>query len=187
MRATNVKNIRIDEVLPWTKRPIWPVGNVRRATFLLPVFLASALLLACSFGCAPSGGDNQGPSGSGSTDLPELTEEMIRDRINEAAVRDVPEENGTSPPITWRFFQSEPKEIAIIEKQLEGERATIVLDIKTSSSPRSREQRYLAGQIRTDWELRTGWVLRQWEIVKTENISMKYRNLPTPPAQNSNR
>jgi hypothetical protein len=49
-----------------------------------------------------------------------------------------------------------------------------------------RNPRSLAGQIRTEWELKTGWALRKWEIVETENISMKYKNL-LPPAQNSNR
>ncbi len=70
---------------------------------------------------------------------------------------------------------------------MEGERATIIIDIKTNSSPGARSPRYLAGQIRTKWELQTGWALRTWEIVETENISMKYKNLPKPPAQNSNR
>jgi hypothetical protein len=47
--------------------------------------------------------------------------------------------------------------------------------------------RQLAGQIRTMWELKTGWALRKWEIVETENISLKYKNIPKPPANNSNR
>jgi len=160
------------------------------ATFLLSSFLGLALLLACSFGCAPSsspGDGKQSPSASASNDLPELTDEVIREQINDTRVRQVPEENGTAEPISWSFDEEEPKEIAVIEKQMEGERATIVLDIKTRSASNAREQRYLAGQIRTQWELKTGWVLRKWEIVKTENISMKYRNLPKPPAQNSNR
>jgi hypothetical protein len=112
---------------------------------------------------------------------------MINERINGAFLRDVPEENGAGEPTNWNFIHSEPKEIAVVDKQVGGDKATIVLDIKTRSSPRSREQRYLAGQIRTEWELRTGWVLRQWEIVDTENISMKYRNLPKPAQDNSNR
>jgi hypothetical protein len=119
--------------------------------------------------------------------LPELTEEVIRERINDAGVWEVPEENGTAEPINWSFDENEPKEIAVVEKQIEGERATIVLDIKTRSASHVRNPRSLAGQIRTEWELKTGWVLRRWGIVRTENISMKYINLPKPPAQNSNR
>ena len=71
--------------------------------------------------------------------------------------------------------------IAVVDQKVEGNRATIVLDIKTSSNPRARVRRHLAGQIRTDWELRTGWVLRRWEIVNTENISMKYKDDSPPP------
>ncbi len=148
------------------------------------------MLLACSFGCAPSSSQldsKQNPPDSALNDLPELTEEVIRERINGTRVRQVPEENGTAEPISWSFDEEEPKEIAVVQKQIEGERATIVLDIKTTSAPGARSPKYLAGQIRTKWELQTGWALRKWEIVETENISMKYRNLPKPPAQNSNR
>lgn len=159
-------------------------------TFPLSLFLILILLLACSFGCAPTSspnGDKQNSSASDSNNLPEITEELIRERINDTGVWKVPEENGSGEPISWRFDEDEPKEITVVEKQLNGNSAIIILDIKTKSAPRAREQRYLAGQIRTQWQLKTGWALRQWEIVDTENISMKYKNLPKPPASNSNR
>jgi hypothetical protein len=162
-----------------------------RRTLLPTSFLGLFLLLACSFGCAPPAPQKDGSQSSSapgaSSDLPEITDELIRERINEAYVRDVPEENGAAEPIGWSFDEDEPKEIAVIEKQTEGARATIVLDIKTGSAPNMRNPRHLEGRIRTEWELKTGWALRRWEIVSTENISMKYRNLPKPPAQNTNR
>jgi len=160
------------------------------AIFSLSSIFGLSLLVALSFGCAPSssqGDGKQSSSASASNDLPELTEEMIHERINDAGVREVPEEGGIAEPINWSFDRDEPKEIAIVEKRIEGERATVVLDIKTRSALYVRNPRQLAGQIRTEWELRTGWVLRQWEIVRSENISMKYKNLPKPPEQNSNR
>jgi hypothetical protein len=190
MQATNRKDMLTDEFLPLKTRAIPHVRNAPRSSRLLSSFLGLALLLACSFGCAPSssqGDGKQNPSGSESNDLPELTEEMIRERINDASVREVPEENATAEPISWSFDEDEPKEIAVVEKQMDGARATIVLDIKTRSAPYVRNPRQLAGQIRTEWELKTGWALRTWEIVGTENVSMKYKNLPKPPAQNSNR
>jgi hypothetical protein len=165
-------------------------AKVRRATFLLSSVLGLGLLLACAFGCAPSsssGDGQQSGSAPGSNDLPEITDEIIHERINDAWIREVPEENGTAEPISWNFDEDEPKEIVVIDKQMDITRATIVLDVKTGSAPRARANRSLAGQIRTEWELRTGWVLRRWEIVRTENISMKYRDLPKPPAANSNR
>jgi hypothetical protein len=166
------------------------VRNVQRETFLLSSFLGLALLLTCSFGCAPSslqGDGKQSGSASATNDLPEITDEKIREEINNAYVREVPEENGAGEPISWRFDEDEPKKFTVVEKKMEGERATIIIDIKTSSPPRARTPRQLAGQIRTKWELKTGWALRTWEIVETENISMKYKNLPKPPAQNPNR
>ena len=169
-------------------RSIRHVQNVARPSFLQASFLGLALLLACSFGCAPSaspGNGQQNPSASG--EIPEITDEKIRGEINDVYIREVPEESGTGEPISWRIDEDEPKEFTIVEKQTQGDRATIVIDIKTQSAPGARNPRYLAGQIRTKWELETGWALRTWEIVETENISMKYKNLPKPPAQNSNR
>ena len=159
---------------------------MRRATFLLFSFLGSALLLA-SLGCGPSSSQSDGKQGPSGSAVPELTKEVIDERINDARVYDVLPESGTGDPIPWGFDEDEPKEIVVVEQQMDGPRATIILDIKTQSSPRANNLRYLAGQVRTEWKLETGWVLRRWEIVRTENISMKYKNLPKPPAQNSNR
>lgn len=190
MQATNRKDMRIDKFLPLTMKSIRHVRNMSRATFSFSTFLGLALLLACTFGCAPSssqGDGKQGSSDSASNELPELTEEVIRERINDAGVWEVPEENGVAEPISWRFDEDEPKEITVVEKQAEGARATVVLDIKTRSASYVRNPRSLEGRIRTEWVLKTGWALRKWEIVETENISMKYKNIPNTPAQNSNR
>jgi len=169
-------------------RQFW---NTLRATFFPASFLGLVLLLACSLGCAPSSspddGKQNGSASSASNDLPEITDEKIREEINNAYVREVPEENGAGEPISWRFDEDEPKEFAVVEKQIEGTLATIIIDIKTSSAPGARTPRHLAGQIRTKWKLQTGWALRKWEIVETENVSLKYKNLPKPSAQNSNR
>jgi len=189
MQATNRKDMPTNEFSPLTMRAIRHVRNVPGATFLPSSFLGLALLF-CSFGCAPSssqGDGKQSSSAPASNDIPEITDEKIRQEINDAYVREVPEENGAGEPISWRFDEAEPKEFTVVEKQMEGDRATIIIDIKTQSAPGARSPKYLAGQIRTKWELQTGWMLRKWEIVETENISMKYRNLPKPPAQNSNR
>ena len=191
MQATNAKHMRTDKFLLLTMKSICQVWKVQRATVLLSSFLGLALLLACSFGCAPSStqgdGKQSGSASSTTNELPEITDETLREEINNAYVREVPEENGSGEPINWGFDEVEPKEYTVVEKQMDGESAIIVIDIKTQSGPRARAPLYLAGQIRTKWKLQTGWALRKWEIVETENISMKYRNLPKPPAQNSNR
>jgi hypothetical protein len=160
---------------------------MRATSAKLFAFWGSALLLACLFGCAPPYKPGDGESASESGGLPELTDDLIRDRVNGSRVFEVPPESGIGDPISWGFDEDEPKEITILDKQMDGGRATIVLDIKTQSSPRARNLRYLAGQIRTEWELQTHVVLRRWEIIRTENISMKYKDLPKPAPQNSNR
>jgi hypothetical protein len=155
-------------------------------TYALPSFLGLALLLATSFGCGPS--SSQGGSRPDSpASAPELTKEIIDERINDARVYEVMPESGTGDPIAWSFDGDEPKEIVVVDQQINGGSATIILEIKTQSAPYAHNLRRLSGQIRTEWALETGWVLRRWEIVKTENISMKYKDLPKSAPQNSNR
>ena len=158
-----------------------------RRTFFI-TFLALLVLIAGSFGCGgPAPQSGQAPATNGPDGLPEITDELIHERINDAWMRDVPSESGTGEPIHWSFDEDEPKEITVVEKQMNGPKATIILDVKTRTNPRSRAPRELSGQIRTEWELRTGWALRKWEIDDTENISFKYKNLPKPSEENSNR
>lgn len=187
MRANNRKDMDKVQFSPLIMKLIRRLWNVPRADFRFSSFLGLSLLIACLSGCAPPppGENQQNPSSAAANELPDITEEMIRERINGTRVRDVPEESGTAEPIIWNFDEDEPKEIAVVEKQTDGERATLVLNIKTKSAPGVRNPRSLAGQIRTQWQLRTGWVLRRWEIVKTENISLKYKNIPKPSAQES--
>ncbi len=143
------------------------------------------ILLWASFGCGSQRGSSDQTSGSQA--VPELTKQVIDERINDTGVWDIPPESGTGEPISWRFDEDEPKEIVVVDQQIDGTKATIILDIKTQSSPRASNLRVLSGRIRTEWRMQTGWVLRRWEIVDTENISMKYRDVPKPANQNSNR
>ena len=164
------------------------VTDERRA-FVLSSIALILLVLLTSFGCGgpPSQGDATNPSGPDG--LPALTKEIIDERINEAWVSGVTPESGTGNPISWSFDEDEPKELVVVDQQIDGTTAQIVLDVKTQSSQRATNQRVLAGQIRTDWELRTGWALRRWEIVHVENMSMKYKDMPKaspPPSPNSN-
>ena len=155
---------------------------------VVPTIALFSFLILASFGCGPSASTVESGQDSASSqgDRPELTQETIRERINGVYIEEVPDELGVGKPIGWRFFEEEPKEVTVVEKKVEGDRATIILDIKTRSTPRAREPRQLAGQIRTEWELETGWVLRRWRVVDAENISMKYKNLPKPEPTNTN-
>ncbi|HEX7175333.1 MAG TPA: hypothetical protein VF240_08755 [Pyrinomonadaceae bacterium] len=108
---------------------------------------------------------------------PEITLENIREDINEKRVS-LPAESDASEPSSWRFYPSEPKEIEILEKQLAGDRATFVIDLRTRTSPRAEQQgitKKLAGRLRLHYELQSYVVLRKWEIVRIENISFAYQ------------
>jgi hypothetical protein len=153
-----------------TRGPIVPLSQ----------FLGFAFLLVTSIGCGPPQGSGQNTTSPTSQVIPELTKEIIDERINDARVYEVMPESGIGDPIPWGFDEDEPKEIVIVDQQVEGSRATVILDIKTQSSPRANNLRSLSGQIRTEWRLETGWALRRWEIARTENISMKYKDLPKP-------
>jgi hypothetical protein len=143
---------------------------------ILLVLLSAALLIACG-GSASSG---SGGSAASSQEIPELNQQLIEERINDAAVWPVPPESGVGENIRWHFDEDEPKEITVVERQDNGNTVIMILDIKTQSAPRSVNMRVLGGRIRTEWRLETGWVLRRWNIIETENISMKYRDLPKP-------
>lgn len=138
--------------------------------------LFATVFLACA--CATSPPEDAAPDSAsvGSDAPPDITPEKIRQHVIGEQVRDVPEENNAAEPIDWRFIDDEPKEFNVVEKQMDGERATVVIDMQTRSTPDARNQRRLAGRLRLHYELQTGWVTRQWEIVEIENISMKYKN-----------
>jgi hypothetical protein len=146
----------------------------RRKFSLLLLLLLSALTGACE------GGQPQ------EDPRPEITLEMIREGIDGKRVR-VPAEGMASEPSScisepssWRFDRSEPKEIEVVEKQLAGDQATFVIDLRTRTSPRAEQlgcaTKKLAGRLRLHYQLQYGLALRQWEIVKIENISFAYQN-----------
>lgn len=146
-------------------------------------YLSLGVLLAATCACGPPSGDW---SGTYNEDIPELTDEAIHDRINDTRVFDVRPADGQGEEISWGFDEDEPKEIKIVERSVEGAEATIVLDITTRSSPRSREPKELTGQIKTFWHYETGFATRRWEIKTTDNLSMTYKKLPKPPDQSGN-
>jgi hypothetical protein len=150
----------------------------------IPVFLFSFVLLLSSAGCGPPSGDW---SGTSNDDIPELTDEAIKDRINDTRVFDVPPEDRQGESISWSFDEDEPKEVTIVERSVEDDtHVTVILEITTRSSPRSREPKELTGRIKTSWQFESGWAFRRWEVKWAENLSMKYKKLPKPPETNGN-
>jgi hypothetical protein len=108
---------------------------------------------------------------------PEITTEKIREDLNDERV-EVPADDVTSESSIWRFFPAEPKEVEIVEKHLAGDQATLVVNVRTRTSPRSEQQGYrkiLAGRLRLYYELRSYVVVRKWEIVRIENLTFAYQ------------
>ena len=137
----------------------------RRAFSLLLILFLSALAGACGGGPPPE--DRR----------PEITVEKIREDINGHQVS-MPAEGGNSETSSWRFYPNEPKEIEIVEKQLAGDKATFVIDMRTRTSPRAEQQgitKKLAGRLRLHYELQSYFVVRKWEIARIENISFAYQ------------
>ncbi|MEO8648289.1 MAG: hypothetical protein ABI539_03890, partial [Acidobacteriota bacterium] len=115
MRVTEVKVASAKEFLPLLRRQLKGVGNTRRPAFLLFSIFVSVLLIVFSSGCGtPSRSDgSQSQTASDPGEIPEITDETIRERLNQSRVRDIPEENGAGEPISWRFFEEEPKEVTV--------------------------------------------------------------------------
>jgi hypothetical protein len=137
------------------------------------------MLLICSGACSTSPrSDANSTSGTASDERPEITDEKIRYNIDGRRVEGVPEETNAAPPINWTFLPDEPKEFTVLEKQMNDDQATIVIDMKTRSAEGSRNPRQLSGKLRLHCELQTELMVRKWRIVEVENISMKYKDEP---------
>jgi hypothetical protein len=88
------------------------------------------------------------------------------------------EQDGASEPSSWRFLLNEPKEIEILEKQLASDKATLLINLRTRTSPRAEQKgitKRLAGNLRLHYELKSYFLVRKWEIVRIENISFNYQ------------
>ena len=151
--------------------------------------LLTLLLVCCAavfaVGCGGGSGSSASPTFSATPEQrPELTLDTVRKAINGSWVENVPAADGKGKPENWKFFYNEPKEIEIVEQKLEGDRATVVVNLKTRSGPRDPNQRSLEGQLRLHLELRNDFIFREWDVEEVDNISLKYTRLQplSPPA-----
>jgi hypothetical protein len=139
----------------------------------------SLLLLATACG----GGAQQQSAGD---QLPEITLDSLREDLNGEWVK-VPAADGKSKPLSpWVFSRDEPKEIKILERKVEGDTGTFLIEMQTHTAPKSKNHYSLSGQLRLHYRLDSGLVLRKWEIDQIENISFKYVNEQPTPDANSN-
>ena len=147
--------------------------------------LTLALLLCAAAACASAcgGGQNSSPALSATPEQrPELTPEAVRKAITGSWIEDVPAADGKDKPENWGFGYNEKKEIEIVEQKMDGDRATVVVNMKTRSNPRERRQLSLEGQLRFHLELRTEFIFREWRVSDVENISFRYTRLQPSPS-----
>ncbi len=151
-----------------------------REKFITLLFVCCAAAIAV--GCGGGGqGSSASPTFSATPEQrPELTLETVRSAINGAWVEDVPSADGKGKPEGWSFDYNEPKEIEIVEQKIEGDRATVVVNMKTRSRPRDRNQKSLEGQLRLHLELRLDFIFREWDVTEVDNISFRYTRLEPP-------
>ena len=145
----------------------WRILVSRRKISLFLLILLSALAGACKVDPPPE--DRR----------PDITVETILEDLNRQRVN-VPAEDGTAETSSWQFFPNEPKEIEILEKQVAGDKAILVINLRTGTSPRAEQQgikKKLAGKLRLHYELKSYFVVRKWEIVGMENISFAYQKV----------
>jgi hypothetical protein len=143
--------------------------NRRQTSVFILLLLATLCATACGGGKQASAPDERPP----------LNPETISRDINGRGV-ETPSADGKTKPIGWTFDPSEPKEIEIVEQKIEDDRATFLINMKTRTVPNEHHPRHLAGQLRLHYELQSGLVLRQWEIIAVENVSFTYVDEPPP-------
>jgi hypothetical protein len=139
-----------------------------------------AVLLVAAFAAASACGPTADPPKPSPDSLPDLGDEKIRETLVDSEVSEVPEEKGAAKSISWRFLPDEPREVTVVDRQMDGEKATVLVDVKTRTTPRSRSPLVLSGRLRLHYELRRMVFLRKWQIVDIDNLSMTYREEPKP-------
>ena len=148
----------------------------------LTIALLLCLVAACAAACG-GGGQNSSPALSATPEQrPELTPDAVRKAINGSWIEAVPAADGKDKPENWGFGYNEKKEIEIVEQKMDGDRATVVVNMKTRSNPRERRQLSLEGQLRFHLELRTEFIFREWDVTEVDNISFKYTRLQPSPS-----
>jgi len=70
---------------------------------------------------------------------------------------------------TWTFDENELREISILESKYEGDKATIIIDMKTQSAPGSLMKSKMAGKLCLHYE----WIAEEWKLNQVENLAFK--------------
>jgi len=98
---------------------------------------------------------------TGCSSHPKITLETIQ--------KDIVGKNTGEGIMSWTFDKNEPREISIVESKYEGDKATIIIDMKTQSAPGSFMRLQFAGKLRLHYE----WIANEWNLTRAENLTFK--------------
>lgn len=98
---------------------------------------------------------------SGCSSHPKINVETIQ--------RDIVGKNTGEGIGTWTFDENELRQISILESKYEGDKATIIVDMKTQSAPGSLMRSQMAGKLCLHYE----WNEEEWNLTQVENLAFK--------------
>ena len=98
---------------------------------------------------------------TGCSSHPKITLETIQ--------KDIVGKNTGEGIMSWIFDKNEPRDISIVESKYEGDKAIIVIDMKTQSTPGSFMRSQMAGKLRLHYE----WIAKEWNLTRVENLTFK--------------
>jgi len=141
---------------------------------LFRLLLSSLLLLGALSACgeSPTGtADNANvraaDQGSSQNDLP--VEKIIRDVVGR--VVPITEARGDGAPTDWTFEADEFKQVEIVESQLTGNTASVVIFMTTRNNPGPDEDAVqVSGKLQLRYERANG----RWNLKAIENLNFRY-------------
>ena len=101
-------------------------------------------------------------SGSGSTNHPKIADTgKIR--------TDIVGRNTGEGILSWEFSKDHQQEITIIQTEYSGDKATVIIDMKTSKAAGYSSRTQMEGKLRLHYE----WVAGDWTLIRVENLDFK--------------
>lgn len=93
---------------------------------------------------------------------------IARDLVGQSVqIRDVEERQPWSP---WTFEADEPKDVSVLDTQLNGASAVVTIDLATHDNMDTGEQTtYVSGRLRLHYERQE----RGWQLRSIENLSFR--------------
>ena len=137
---------------------------------LLSIALLLGALTACGespSGTADSANVRAADQGASQKDIP--VEKIVRDVVGR--VVPITEVTGDGTPTDWTFEADEFKQVEIVETQVTGNTASIVIFMTTRNNPEPKEDAVqVSGKLQLRYERESG----RWNLKAIENLTFRY-------------